>query len=55
MYSVTVEKSSLKTYTVFAGDTSEAVEIVLEKAQDDKFFHEGESSPEFRAVDIDQD
>lgn len=55
MYNVTVEKSSLKTYTVFASNDSEAGEIASEKAQDDDFFHEGESLPEFEAVDIEQD
>lgn len=55
MYNVTVEKSSLKTYTVFASNDSEAGEIALEKAQDDDFFNEEESLPEFETVDIEQD
>ena len=55
MYNVTVERSSLKTYTVFASNDSEAGEIALEKAQDDDFFNEGESLPEFETVDIEQD
>ena len=38
MYNVTVEKSSLKTYTIFDSNDSEAGEIALEKAHDDDFF-----------------